>query len=335
MRSTLTHLRHSERTRDQLKQFITISGLIIGMLFLVVGCGGAADLGVTNQSVQWIEEIDVAYTPPANGDPQLSKLDVYYVPDGKPKGLMVFVHGGSWVTGDKSNLKTTDALIQWFLERDYVVAVPNFRLATPPGQPQVVTYREQATDIAHALDWLNKNGANYGVTQKEILLLGYSSGAHLVPLIATDTSYLQSVGLDLSYISGAISLDVHMYDVPFGIQLMGGSVVADNIRLIEFLFGSTSTSQRLASPAFYAPNAAVPPSLIISAEPSLPVGSHGYLTSQTSQRYAHLLVNLGRQATWEHFDHESHSSLVSDFGTVGDAPTAAVAQFLASLPPAP
>jgi len=304
------------------------TSLIMGILLLCAGCNSAAG------AVQRMEQLDVPYTPPANGDPQMATLDVHYIPDGKPKRLMVFIHGGSWITGDKSNLKATaDTLIQWFLARDYVVAVPNFRLASRPGQPQVVTYQEQATDIAYALAWLSANGSQYGVTEKAMLLLGFSSGAHLVPLIATDQSYLQSAGLGLNDIMATISLDIHMYDVPYGLQLMAGSDIAANIPLIQFLLGDTVTKQLAASPAFYAPNVAVPPALLISAEPTLPVGSHGYITYLASQRYAQLLLGLGRQAVWQHFENETHQSLVSDFGVAGDLPTAAVDQFLASLPP--
>jgi len=313
----------------------TYSVLTIGVLFLFSGCGGGGFVA-THESGPRIEKLDVAYTPPANGDPQVAKMDIYSIPNGNPKRFMVFIHGGSWVTGDKSNLSTTaDTLIQWFVERDFVVVAPNFRLATAPGNTQVVTYREQATDIAQALAWLSNNGSQYGVTQKEILLLGFSSGAHLVALVSTDPSYLQSAGIDLSHIRASISLDIHVYDVTHGLQLMKGSTVEANIPLIKFLFGNTAAEQLSGSPAFYAPDAPVPPSLLISAEPSLPVGSHGYITSMASKRYAQLLLDSGHQATWEHFDNKTHLSLVSRFGTAGDGPTAAVEQFLISLPPAP
>ncbi len=315
-------------------QFTLKSGLLLG-LWLLAGCGGGGS-AATTPSIQRVEKLDVAYTPPVGGDPLMSKLDVYYIPDGRPKRLMVFIHGGSWVSGDKSNLKSSaDTLIQWFLARDYVVVAPNFRLASAPGQVQTVTYKEQATDIAFALAWLRQNGAQYGVTKQAMLLIGFSSGAHLVPLIASDQSYLQAAGLTLSDIMATISFDIHMYDVAFGLQLMAGSTIAANIPLIQFLFGNTAAQQQLASPSFYAPNAPVPPTLLISAEPSLPVGSHGYITSQASQSYVQQLKGLGRQASWSHFDNETHQSLVTNFGTAGDLPTTAVDQFLLSLPAAP
>ena len=246
---------------------------------------------------------------------------------------MVFIHGGSWIRGDKSNLRKAPLLIQWFLQRGFVVAAPNFRRATLPGASRAVTYREQAMDIAYALAWLHQHVAEYEVTETGILLVGYSSGAHLAALITTDTSYLNAVGLSPREIQGVILLDVHAYDVPYALKLMKGSIVAHNIPLIRHLFGATEEQQRLASPAYYAPSAPVPPTLIISVGPSSVVGSVGYITFHAAQHYAQVLRNSGHRVVWKHFDHEDHSSLVLDFGTPGDGPTEAVARFLKTLWP--
>jgi len=318
------------------KSCATNISLMLTILLILINCGGTSNTAHTSITPPRNEQLDIAYTPPPGGDPLMSKLDVYYIPDGKPKRLMVFIHGGSWVSGDKSNLKTSaDGLIQWFLTQGYVVAAPNFRLASAPGQVQTVTYKEQATDIAAALAWLRQNAAQYGVTKQAMLLVGFSSGAHLVPLIASDSSYLQAAGLTLSDIMATISFDIHMYDIAYGLQLMAGSTISANIPLIQFLFGTTAAQQQLASPSFYAPNAAVPPTLLISAEPSLPIGTHGYITSQASQAYMQQLKGLGRQVSWSHFDNETHQSLVTNFGSTGDLPTATVNQFLHALPVVP
>ncbi len=275
------------------------------------------------------EEKDIPYPPPEGGDPDLALLDIYYQPDGQPRGLLVFVHGGSWVSGDKENLAEAPDLVPWFLGRGYVVAAVNFRLASTQGGPQEVTCADQATDIAHALAWLRDHGADYGVTEPATVLMGYSSGAHLVALLAADERYLDGVGMSHTDLAGVMSFDVHAYDVPYALELMQGSVVEDNIPLIEYLFGDTEEAQREGSPSAYVASAAVPPSLILSAEPSLEeVGSHGHVAGLASQRHADLLLSHGREATWIHYDEESHSSLVLDFGGGDDGPTEAVADFL-------
>lgn len=306
---------------------------LILTLGVALACGttppsGSGDPTPSPTSVDPVTETDVPYTPPPGGNAAVSRLDVYYVPDGKPKKLLFFVHGGSWVGGDKSNLATSEDMIAWFLERDYVVAAPNFRLASPIGQPLQVTYAEQLTDITYALAWLRAHQADYGIAEPGTVVLGYSSGAHLAAMLAADSRYLQSAGLSSQELAAAISFDVHAYDVPYALELMPGSDVEQNIPLIEHLFGTTESEQLAGSPSHYAASTDVPRSLLVSAEPSDTPGSHGWISSLTTEAYAQLLQNHGHEARWVHFDDETHNSLVADFGIPGDGPTAAVEQFL-------
>jgi len=308
--------------------------LLVSLAHSVLACSGdplSADPPSDpppDPTVEMVAEFDVAYAPPDGGDADMSLLDLYYIPDGEPKQLMVFVHGGSWVGGDKENLELAPELVPWFLERDFVVAAVNFRLASSPDGPREVTYADQATDIAFALAWLDDHGASYGVAEAGVLLLGYSSGAHLVALLGADEQYLQLAGLPPGHLDATISFDVHAYDVPYALELMSGSQLEANIPLIEYLFGDTEEEQRVGSPSSYVEDAAVPDCLLISAEPSADEGGHGYIASQATIRYGELLVASGHTATWQHFDDESHSSLVLDFGTTGDGPTEAVAAFV-------
>lgn len=112
---------------------------------------------------------------------------------------------------------------------------------------------------------------------------------------------------------------------------MQGSQIQNNIPLIEHLFGATEAEQRAGSPTTYAENASVPATLLVSADPSAVPGSKGYIAAQASQNYAQLLTGWGHEATWTHFDNETHASLMSNFGTPGDGPTGVVATFLDEL----
>ncbi len=279
-------------------------------------------------STEIIAELDLPYPPPLGGDGQSALLDIYYRNDNTPKQLLVFVHGGGWVSGDKSNLALAEELVPWFVDRGFVVAAPNFRLASSLPGPRTVSYTDELSDIAASLSWLKDNQASYGVTEPGMVLMGFSSGAHLVAMLATQGQYLEDAGLTQSDLSAVMSFDVHNYDVPFALQLMQGSVVEANIPSIEFLFGIEESEQLLASPFAYASSENVPPSLVISAEPAAEVGSHGYVSSTASTRYVDALQAAGHQATFQHFDSESHSSLVINFGREGHGPTAAVESFL-------
>ena len=300
----------------------------------LLGCvtpNPSSDLPTDHPEAQIVSEIDLPYEAPAGGDADMALMDVYYLADGQPKRLLLLVHGGSWVSGDKANFGQPEELLPWFLERGYVVAAPNFRLASRPGGPQTVTYRDQAEDLAHALDWLMDQRHKYEIADQSAVLLGYSSGAHLVALLAADPSYLAGAGRTHEDLGASISFDVHAYHVPYALNLMAGSDIEKNIPFIEHLFGATENEQLEGSPANHA-GVNVPPTLLVSAEPSQREGSHGFIVNAASGSYAAQLDGLGVQATHIHFDEESHQSLVMDFGAASDGPTASVSDFLGNLP---
>ncbi len=279
-----------------------------------------------------VADRDLVYPLPSGGNAASSTLDVYYRPDGGPKRLVLLVHGGSWVSGDKENFDiAAPDLIPWWVERDYVVVAVNFRLASPPGGPLEVGPMDQAMDIANALRWIEDHAADYGITEAGAVLLGFSSGAHLVALLGADGQYLETAGLGEEYVAATISLDVHAYDVPYALGLMPGSVVEANIPLIEHLFGDTEAEQLEASPIGYV-DGFVADALLITAEPSpQEVGSHGYIASSVTERYAAALQLAGQMAVTHHWNDETHSALVLDFGAEGDAPTVAVEAFLGEV----
>ena len=276
---------------------------------------------------------DVSYVGASDLPAATATLDLYQRSAGSPQPLVVLVHGGSWVGGDKANFETrAPAFIPWWLDQGFTVAAVNFRLATPTGPRGGVSVSTQATDIAHALAWLHGHAADYGIADQGPILLGYSSGAHLVALLGADTRYVVNAGLPEDHIAATVSLDVHAYDVPFALTLMPGSVVERNIPKIERLFGATVEEQFLASPIAYIDDYVAPAMLVsVGDRPDQP-GTHGYIVRQTSERYARALREHGHHAVTVHDDDENHTTLATGFGAPDDAITRHVEAFLASLP---
>ena len=50
-------------------------------------------------------EYDVTYQDSLGWDPEFSKMDIYYTNQESEKGVIVFVHGGGWVSEDKQSYK--------------------------------------------------------------------------------------------------------------------------------------------------------------------------------------------------------------------------------------
>lgn len=279
----------------------------------------------------WTEERDVAYAPPPGVGNEFATLDLYRVEDEVARPLVLLVHGGSWVGGDKDGFSThAPDLIEWWLERGYTAACLNFRLASRLGQPQTVRPRDQARDIAHALAWLLQQ-EDYNLKQDDVIALGYSSGAHLVALIGADGSLLEEAGLSETVLAATVSLDVHAYDVPYALELMVDSDVEQNMPLIRHLFGDTSTEQLASSPISYL-DGFVAPALVVSVdEDPAQAGSHGYIVSKTAERYVTALQEAGHMGEAFHDANEDHASLVTGFGLPGDLVTERVQDFLDNL----
>jgi acetyl esterase/lipase len=142
----------------------------------------------------------IAYTDDAE---EKHKLDLYL-----PKGrthfpILLFVHGGSWHSGDRSLYA---ALGNRFAREGIAVAIPSYRLM--PDHP----HPAQIEDVAAAFAWVYRNAAQIGGDASRIYVSGHSAGGHLAPLLALDGRYLEKYSISSSAIRGVISMS-GVYDV--------------------------------------------------------------------------------------------------------------------------
>lgn len=103
-------------------------------------------------------ELDIAY-----GSHARERFDLF-LPEGAPKGLVVFVHGGYWRTFDKS---CWSHFSQGALDQGYAVAMPGYVLC-PEVRISDIT-RQVAAAIKLAADRV----------PGPIYLMGHSAGGHL------------------------------------------------------------------------------------------------------------------------------------------------------------
>jgi acetyl esterase/lipase len=106
------------------------------------------------------------------------KLDVYTPKAVSPFPVVVLIHGGGWVQGDKMEYKTsikTEAL----LARGYAVVAVNYRLSN------VAKFPAQIQDVKAAVRWVRANAATYKLNENKIGAWGTSAGGHLTALLAT------------------------------------------------------------------------------------------------------------------------------------------------------
>lgn len=188
------------------------------------------------------------------GNDALQKLDFWQVKS-KRAPLVIFVHGGGWKRGDKSNA-TGQYKASHYTAQGYAFASINYRLV--PN----ATVEQQAADVATAVAYFHKNAERLGVDAQRIVLMGHSAGAHLSALVGSDPQYLRGVSLNLSALAGVIPLDGAAYDVPA--QMTDGARMMKDTYIQAF--GADLARQKALSPYWHASAPNAPAFLILHVD---------------------------------------------------------------------
>jgi acetyl esterase/lipase len=171
---------------------------------------------------------------------------------GKRLPVVVFVHGGAWVEGDKA-VTAADFLAR----QGFAVASVNYRLASEAPYPA------QLQDVTQAIDWLGKEANCYGLDADQMGLWGISTGGQIAALVAltpraTGNSHIKAVcdicgPADLEKLDGAKILEKTWHGQP-AINLFLGGPMRERLQLA-----------RQASPINFC-HAWAPPFLIIHGD---------------------------------------------------------------------
>ena len=153
-------------------------------------------------------------------------LDVYRPLGERGEPLIVFVHGGGWMEGDKSQYAP---LGRAFARCGVAFAALNYRLA-----PQASVWG-QAADVAAGIAWLRATASAQGFARDRIFVMGHSAGAELAAFTATSQPALHSAGLGKQDIAGVIAVDGAAYNPTLDALAAGKS---GDLRLDEFVFGT-------------------------------------------------------------------------------------------------
>ena len=136
---------------------------------------------------------DVAYGP----DPR-QRLDIYAPPggaDGAP--VVVFVHGGSWATGDKAGYDWAGRALA---SRGYLAVLPNYRLV-PEG-----IYPAMVEDTALAVAWTHANAAQLGGDPSGLAVAGHSAGAYNAMMVAYAPAFLDAAGAPPNIVRAVVNI---------------------------------------------------------------------------------------------------------------------------------
>jgi acetyl esterase/lipase len=262
-------------------------------LCLCAALGAAALWGLPTAGAAELSEVQETLDVRYHNDSERQRLDVAAPAGARGAPVVLFIHGGSWMYGDKNRFGLYRGLGRFLAQHGVVAVMANYRL-TP-----AVRHPEHVKDVARAFAWTRRHVAEYGGDPDRIILCGHSAGGHLVSLLATDESYLKIPELklgpaDWAAIKGVIGV-CGVYHIPAPAEfdrmadgLLGSLLEEAGVDMAEVagirgllvqagqglnpfpkVFGRDPEVCRLASPVNHV-RKGLPPFLLLHAEEDFP-----------------------------------------------------------------
>ena len=130
-----------------------------------------------------------------------------------PIPVVVYIHGGGWVIGDKDEVHQTP-WVHALLRNGIAIAPINYRLAPSQcegGDSNGVPFPAQIQDCYAAIRFLRANAVKYNLDPGKIAVMGHSAGGHLAALVglASDVKEFNNEGWNLEIdhrVKAALSL---------------------------------------------------------------------------------------------------------------------------------
>ena len=119
---------------------------------------------------EMLSDVPYCSTDPAQ------KMDIYFPQSGGPWPAVVYVHGGNWMHGDKSEAAMFASGLN---SMGFLIVSLNYRLYPPATFPAMIE------DVKCGVRALRAHAAEYNLDPKRIGAMGASAGGHLVALLGT------------------------------------------------------------------------------------------------------------------------------------------------------
>jgi acetyl esterase/lipase len=242
------------------------------------------------------------------------KLDLYLPKAAAKPKLVVWIHGGAWRGGSKSDMPL-DGLV----EAGYAVASIDYRLSG------VARFPAQVHDIKAAIRFLRADAEKYGYDARHVGIAGSSAGGHLAALVGVTSGHVRlegAVGEHLEQDSSVQAI-VSLYGMSNLTTILAQSTphgLKVRVPALELLLGGQPDAKpdlaRLASPVFHV-DAKDPPLLLIHGDqdPQAPINqSHELQGRYEAEKIAcqMVVVHGGKHGGNEFYD-EERLKLVQEF----------------------
>ena len=186
-----------------------------------------------------------------SGVPQT--LDLLYptIAVAYPRPVVLWVHGGTWVSGNNQDAYT-NAFVKALRAAGFIVATMNYELA--PAHP----FPAQALDLTCGVRSLREKAAIYDIDSAHIGALGGSAGGHLVQMLGVDDGSAEFVDHRFHNYSSNVQAVASLWGIS---NLTRGDLGPGDMHKLPSIFGDPST-WALASPIHYV-REGLPPFLFV------------------------------------------------------------------------
>jgi acetyl esterase/lipase len=247
-------------------------------------------------------ERDISYGPDAR-----HKADVFRAEGLKNAPVVVFLHGGAYVRGDRDvNPEVYGNAPMYFARQGMLGVNATYRLAPAAQWPAA------AQDVGTLVGWLRQNAPSYGGDPARIYLIGHSAGAtHVATYVyLKDLQPREGHGLaGMVLMSGRYHFDPHPSD--------------PNLKNFQAYFGTDRAQYPARSPITHVKSAAPLPTFIVIAEYDNPD-----LDAQGALLFARLCERDRACPRFTRMEKHNHLSMVYQFNSADDALGREVTEFI-------
>ncbi len=175
------------------RRIVKTVGLVTALVLILAVVGGIYffkkdQVQATSEEISIIQE-------PAEGITLLTDIqyqetegnrcyfDIAYQDDGQAKPLLVFVHGGSWMSGSKEEM---NSFLYTFSTLGYTAVSVDYDLLnlTEALQGTCVSVTDEEACVSAALGYLAQHAEEYQIDTDRVVLIGHSAGGQLIGHLA-------------------------------------------------------------------------------------------------------------------------------------------------------
>lgn len=177
-----------------MKKVLTIIGSIVAIFAIIILIGGSYLTHQFKQMlinggfvVEWNTTDGEILKDLSYGEGYRNRYDLYLPANKKPKALILFIHGGSWISGEKEDMAWA---AQRYAKEGYITASINYtRLrsdsitySSPYDKPCM---QLMLNEIDSSIKAISEKCKELGCDIDQMAIGGYSAGAHLAMLYST------------------------------------------------------------------------------------------------------------------------------------------------------